>query len=159
MTCAQEPFRGRVHCRILCCFEGIRSQHRPRRSNGWALNRNHDVGLQHIRSYGFLANRYRESKLALCRELLSTPTPVCAASAEQLDYRDRYKMLTGVSLRECPVCGRGAHAFPTLPDRTPPDARVPPPATDGFMSCSWFQFPSFPIVRDWPCVDNGYTPP
>lgn len=55
----------------------------------------------------FHVNRYRESKLALCRELLGTPTPVCAAPAEQLDYRDRYQMLTGVSLRECPVCGRG----------------------------------------------------
>lgn len=85
------------------------------------------AGFQHIRSYGFLANRYRESKLALCRELLGTPTPVCAAPAEQLDYRDRYQMLTGVSLRECPVCGRGhmlcIESFPAgaFPHAAPPD--------------------------------------
>ena len=24
-----------------------------------------------------------------------------------LDYRDRYQRLTGVSLRDCPQCGRG----------------------------------------------------
>ena len=30
-------------------------------------------GFQRIRYYGFLANRYREKKLALCRELLGMP--------------------------------------------------------------------------------------
>ncbi len=64
-------------------------------------------GFQHIRSYGFLANRYRVSKLALCRELLGMPTPACDEPTEALDYRDRYQILTGVSLRDCPVCGRG----------------------------------------------------
>ena len=32
-------------------------------------------GFQRIRYYGFLANRYREQKLARCRELLGMPTP------------------------------------------------------------------------------------
>ncbi len=64
-------------------------------------------GFQHIRSYGFLANRYRETKIALCRTLLEMPTPVCVELTETLDYRDRYEQLTGLSLRDCPVCGRG----------------------------------------------------
>ena len=32
-------------------------------------------GFQRIRYYGFLANRYRAEKLALCRQLLQTPPP------------------------------------------------------------------------------------
>jgi Putative transposase len=32
-------------------------------------------GFQRIRYYGFLGNRYREQKLAHCRELLGMPTP------------------------------------------------------------------------------------
>ena len=64
-------------------------------------------GFQHLRSYGFLANRYRETKIALCRKLLGTPKPACDELTETLDYRDRYEQLTGISLRDCPVCGRG----------------------------------------------------
>ena len=33
-------------------------------------------GFQRIRHYGFLANRHRAAKLALCRQLLAEPTPV-----------------------------------------------------------------------------------
>ena len=60
-------------------------------------------GFQRIRYYGFLGNRYREEKLARCRQLLgmSACTPT---SEESKDYRDRYEELTGCSLRECPVC-------------------------------------------------------
>jgi hypothetical protein len=32
-------------------------------------------GFQRIRCYGFMANRYREQKLARCRELLDMPAP------------------------------------------------------------------------------------
>jgi hypothetical protein len=64
-------------------------------------------GFQHIRSYGFLANRYRDAKLALCRTLLGTPTPPRAEPAAKLDYRDRFEQLTGKSLHECPLCGHG----------------------------------------------------
>jgi hypothetical protein len=32
-------------------------------------------GFQRIRYYGFLANRYRAEKLALCRQLLQIPLP------------------------------------------------------------------------------------
>ena len=63
-------------------------------------------GFQRIRHYGLLGNRHRAVKLARCRELLAVPTPVPLPEAP-LDYRDRYQRLTGVSLRECPQCGRG----------------------------------------------------
>jgi hypothetical protein len=68
-------------------------------------------GLQRIRYYGFLGNRYRQQKLERCRKLLNmkpgpAPAPACDAPAAS-DYRDRYEALTGVSLRECPACHRG----------------------------------------------------
>jgi hypothetical protein len=84
-------------------------------------------GLQHIRHYGFLANRYRDTKLALCRQLLRTPPPATAQSSDKEDYRDRYERLTGKSLRDCPLCGKGhmvcVEIFPidSLPRACPPD--------------------------------------
>ena len=65
------------------------------------------TGLQRIRHYGLLANRYRQAKLDRCRQLLAAPVPAVELPAAPLDYRDRYQRLTGVSLRECPHCGRG----------------------------------------------------
>jgi hypothetical protein len=64
-------------------------------------------GFQHIRHYGFLANRYRETKLARCRQLLQLPSPVVEPAAPPVDYRDQYQKLTGQSLRDCPRCGNG----------------------------------------------------
>ena len=61
-------------------------------------------GFQRIRYYGFLANRYREQKLALCRELLDTPTQEPPTPKAANDYRQRYEELTGSSLSQCPVC-------------------------------------------------------
>ena len=63
--------------------------------------------FQRIRHYGFLANRYRVAKLARCRELLGEPAPTPKLADAPLDYRDRYELLTGKSLRDCPICGRG----------------------------------------------------
>ena len=37
-------------------------------------------GLQRIRHYGFLANRYRAIKLTHCRELLAEPEPIVGRS-------------------------------------------------------------------------------
>ena len=65
------------------------------------------TGFQRIRHYGFLANRYREVKLARCRELLAQPAPIAKLPDAPLDYRDRYEQLTGKSLRDCPKCGCG----------------------------------------------------
>ena len=64
-------------------------------------------GFQRIRYYGFLANRYREQKLARCRDLLGMPAPEPAASEASKDYRERYEELTGCSLSQCPVCHQG----------------------------------------------------
>jgi hypothetical protein len=63
-------------------------------------------GFQRIRYYGFLGNRYRQEKLALCRQLLGMPASSPASEATE-DYLDRYEELTGSSLRECPVCHQG----------------------------------------------------
>ncbi len=66
-------------------------------------------GFQRIRSYGLLANRYRQVKIELCRKLLGAPVPVAAVDVpdQAFDYRDRYQRLTGLSLRDCPHCGKG----------------------------------------------------
>lgn len=65
--------------------------------------------FQRIRYYGFLSNRYRQQKLAQCRQLLgmpaSNPNPV--ATEQRPDYCDLYEQLTGHSLRQCPVCQQG----------------------------------------------------
>jgi hypothetical protein len=64
-------------------------------------------GFQRIRYYGFLGNRYREQKLARCRQLLGMAAAKPSASDVGTDYRDRYEELTGDSLRRCPRCQRG----------------------------------------------------
>jgi hypothetical protein len=64
-------------------------------------------GFQRIRYYGFLANRYRERKLARCRLLLAMPQPEPPDDQATGDYRDQYQELTGTSLTECPACQRG----------------------------------------------------
>ncbi|MFY9327294.1 MAG: IS91 family transposase [Georgfuchsia sp.] len=65
-------------------------------------------GFQRIRHYGLLANRYRAVKLTRCRQLLATPaTATVKRHDTPLDYRDRYQLLTGKSLRDCPNCGQG----------------------------------------------------
>jgi hypothetical protein len=62
-------------------------------------------GFQRIRYYGFLGNRYRQQKLARCRQLLGMAPPVEAPAPE--DYRNQHEQLTGSSLRQCPLCRRG----------------------------------------------------
>ena len=49
------------------------------------------AGFQRIRHYGLLANRYREIKLAHCRQLLAEPAPVVELPAAPMDYLDRYQ--------------------------------------------------------------------
>src|SRR5713101_6397383 len=61
-------------------------------------------GVQRIRYYGLLGNRYRQQNLARCRQLLGMAS---SASAIPKNYRDRYEELTGCSLRRCPVCQHG----------------------------------------------------
>jgi hypothetical protein len=82
-------------------------------------------GFQRIRHYGFLSHRYRQAKLALCRQLLGVVLILTGAVQPQdkPGYQDLYEKLTGKSLRECPVCHRGQMvtiALLTAPDRAPP---------------------------------------
>jgi hypothetical protein len=76
-------------------------------------------GFQRIRYYGFLANRYREQKLARCRELLDMPAPEPPALEGAKDYRERYEELIGPSLRECPVCHQGRMLVIEILPRSP----------------------------------------
>lgn len=81
-------------------------------------------GFQRIRHYGFLAHRYRQAKLVLCRQLLGTSTST-APRQDKSDYRDLYEQLTGRSLRECPVCHEGQMVVIAVlytSDRAPPFA-------------------------------------
>jgi hypothetical protein len=87
-------------------------------------------GFQRIRHYGFLANRYRQAKLALCRRLLGVALTLTGVVPPQdkPDYRDLYQELTGKSLRDCPVCHRGQMVvIAVLPvsDRAPPFGDLP----------------------------------
>jgi len=59
-------------------------------------------GFKRIRHYGFLANGHRAAKVALCRRLLAAPAP---PTPQPIDYRERYRRLTGHSLDICPGCG------------------------------------------------------
>ena len=76
-------------------------------------------GFQRIRYYGFLANRYREEKLARCRELLDMSAPEPPALEGPKDYRERYQELTGSSLWECPVCHQGRMLVIEILPRSP----------------------------------------
>jgi hypothetical protein len=85
-------------------------------------------GFQRIRHCGLLANRYREVRLNQCRNLLAAPAPVEVDELETEDYRDRCQRITGVSLRDCPHCGRGqmVRIETFLPGTLP---RGPPPTS------------------------------
>ena len=63
-------------------------------------------GFQRIRYFGFLANRYRAEKLALCRQLMQMAPPAAIPEVNK-DYRDQYEALTGISLKKCPLCRCG----------------------------------------------------
>jgi len=83
-------------------------------------------GFKRIRSYGWLANCHRAAQLATCRRLLGVEPPVAALPAPGEDYRDHYQRLTGRSLRDCPMCGKGhmiriEAGVPGIQPRAPPD--------------------------------------
>jgi Putative transposase len=68
-------------------------------------------GFQRIRYFGFLANRYRAEKLALCRQLMQMPPPATTPEVNK-DYKDRYEALTGISLRNAHIM-RSGHCLAT----------------------------------------------
>jgi Putative transposase len=64
------------------------------------------TGFQRIRHYGLLANRHRQAKLALCRQLLGTgPATEPEFAEEKREFRESRSSITPT--RVCPVCGAG----------------------------------------------------
>lgn len=63
-------------------------------------------GFVKIRHYGFMANRYRQDKLALCRILLDVPVRPAAAEDPVSDAPETHTTAAPV-LRPCPCCGVG----------------------------------------------------
>ena len=80
-------------------------------------------GLQRIRYFGFLGNRYRKRKLERCRTLLAMPQPRMPCETSK-DYRDRYEELTGFSLWQCPVCHEGRMRFLEALPRAPSSPQI-----------------------------------
>jgi hypothetical protein len=77
-------------------------------------------GLQRIRHFGFLGNRYRQQNVAKARALLGQEPAPDNHPDKDIDYRDRYEQLTGHSLLQCPVCRRGQMLLTqTLPAPSP----------------------------------------
>jgi hypothetical protein len=75
-------------------------------------------GFHRIRHIGFLANRHRTEKLALCRTLLAAPPPPDEQPARR--WQDRLRELTGLAIDICPCCGGQMLPSGTLPPRPPP---------------------------------------
>ena len=82
-------------------------------------------GLQRIRYYGFLSNRDRDEKLALCRQLLGMPAldpePVPGDQPTDYDYNHALEQLRS-SLGKCPACQQGRMIVLEV---IPPAASVP----------------------------------
>lgn len=64
-------------------------------------------GFQRIRYYGFLANRHRAQKLALCRCLLQLPEVDESAPQHESDHRRLLEALIGTDPSRCPRCHNG----------------------------------------------------
>jgi Putative transposase/Transposase zinc-binding domain len=63
-------------------------------------------GFRRIRHFGFLANACRAAKLTRIRAALQAPeAPEPVRPTEPADYRERYAMLTGRRIDQCPTCG------------------------------------------------------
>jgi hypothetical protein len=78
-------------------------------------------GFVRIRHFGFLANRHRETKLTLCRELLGVPQIDPQQSPMPQDCNTLYQTLTGDSLTLCPACHQGRMVtVEILPPQKPP---------------------------------------
>jgi hypothetical protein len=75
-------------------------------------------GFHRIRHIGFLANRHRTEKLALCRDLLAAPSPPDKPPPRR--WQDRLRLLTGQAIDICPCCGGQMMSGATLPPRPPP---------------------------------------
>lgn len=88
-------------------------------------------GFQRVRSYGFLANRYRTENLERCRRLLAVPPQAEArdhGGTESLE--EEILRLTGLDSLQCPVCHQGRllllHALPAKQKGLACASRAPP---------------------------------
>jgi Putative transposase len=75
-------------------------------------------GFHRIRHFGFLANRHRTAKLALCRDLLAAPPPPDPEPPRR--WHDRLRDLTGHDINLCPCCGGSMVPHGTLQPCPPP---------------------------------------
>jgi len=64
-------------------------------------------GFQRIRYFGWMGNRHRAAKLALCRELLNCRSDMPQTEKPVPSWLILYEKLTGHSLEICPVCQQG----------------------------------------------------
>jgi hypothetical protein len=76
-------------------------------------------GFHRIRHIGFLANRYRAEKLALCRKLLAAPPPAPDVPSPRR-WQDRLRELTGQDIEVCPCCGGRMLTCDILRPQPPP---------------------------------------
>ena len=74
-------------------------------------------GFHHIRHIGFLANRHRARKLALCRALLAAP-PLAPRPTRR--WQERLRELSGQDVEVCPCCGGRMLACGTIRPQPPP---------------------------------------
>src|SRR6266853_1095304 len=70
-------------------------------------------GFHRIRHYGFLANRHRADKLALCRRLLAAPAPAHTGDD------DDCQRLPDSAPDRCPCCGGQMEAIGAVPRSSP----------------------------------------
>jgi len=68
-------------------------------------------GFKKIRFYGFMANRYRKSMLALCRMLLGIPLAQQVETDDLNDTAFLFWKYFGVDITLCSACGRGHISF------------------------------------------------
>ncbi|SPE38429.1 hypothetical protein SBA6_890003 [Candidatus Sulfopaludibacter sp. SbA6] len=90
-------------------------------------------GFVHIRHFGFLANRKRKEKLALCRSLLSARQTVIGASAGSSS--DGYSATQEPAPHRCPVCKTGRMIFMQV-------------LTTAALDCLPYQSPRSQILHD-----------
>jgi hypothetical protein len=81
-------------------------------------------GFRRIRHFGFLANACRAAKLVAIRAALQAPQPQPPPAANA-DYRQRYALLTGQRIDQCPVCGGKMRELGPWPRSPSPRRKTP----------------------------------